>query len=432
MRTVTHQTKPPKAETDPRSSSSSKTKTTSSSSLDKSPIMVMMQQPIIMASMFALMLLTIYETMHCVVYEDLSSALMDSPPPPSSSSSQASSPAIRSPPVQQLEATVQTERTRTANKLCILQTTPKHAKVSARVILFQRDGRDQLRDFVTHYTRVLPYDSLVILDHQGGDEYTASLLQQYGKLGAHIWRCTGDFKRKAEMWTHVTRIYARDSGMVFPVDVDELLTVRVDEHNLEWNGPVFQKAIGNLARDGRPFKMNWMESVPSECHVHMESVELATHGSTYTSDMCDIQFVKKREVGCMDKTFARGRDFYNTDTGNHYGGTNKYPKLKLQDCLDKGLENIYQVSNLTLIHLKEKTFEDWLVHGMRGATDRGFHENMDIDCETVEQSKHYCYKWAKFTKAKFSPYELRKVFVEDVCPDPEVELIRVGQSFCEL
>jgi hypothetical protein len=223
-----------------------------------------------------------------------------------------------------------------------------------------------------------------------------------------------------------------DSGMVFPVDVDEMLTVQVGDDHLEWALPVFQKAIGSLAKDGRPFKMNWMESVPAECHVHMDSVEPVTHGSIYMSDMCDIQFVKRKEVGCMDKTFARGRDFYSTDTGNHYGGTKKHQKLKQQDCLDQGLENIYQVTNLTLIHLKEKTFEDWLVHGLRGATDRGFNENTNIDCDTVEQSKHYCHKWAKITKAKFSPYELRKIFFDDVCPDPTVDLMRVGQSFCEL
>ena len=397
--------------------------------LRKSPWSIIMQQPVILASMAMLILLTIYETMHCVVYEDPGASLMHRMP---ATDTATLSSRKGSPPVEQPTPTIATSRTRTHNNMCILQTPAKHAKALSRIVLFQRDGRDQLRDFVTHYSRVLPYDSLVILDHQSNDEYTASLLKQYGALGAHIWRCTGNFKKKADMWTYVTRIYAKDSGMVFPVDVDELLTVKANETHLEWNLPAFEKAIGSLSRDGRPFKMQWMESVPAECHVHMDSVQTATHGSTYTSDMCDIQFVKHKEVGCMDKTFARGRDFYKTDTGNHYGGTKKFQTLKQQDCLEQGLENIYQVTNLTLIHLKEKTFEDWLVHGLRGATDRGFNTDTDIDCDSVEQSKHYCHKWMKIAKAKFSPYELRKVFFEDVCPDKEAELIRVGQSFCEL
>lgn len=123
--------------------------------------------------------------------------------------------------------------------------------------------------------------------------------------------------------------------------------------------------------------MNWVESVPAEYHVHMSGTELFPAGSdkTYTSDMCDIQFVKRKDIGCMDKTFSRGRDFYNTDTDNHYGGTRKYQIIKKSDCEERGLTNLYHLSNLTLVHLKEKTFQDWLVHGLRGATDRHFNES---------------------------------------------------------
>eukprot|EP00797_Seminavis_robusta_P034166 Sro80_g043040.2 (368) ;mRNA; r:49007-50110 len=313
---------------------------------------------------------------------------------------------------------------------CQLQTPPKHRKTLARVVLLQRDGRRQLRDFVTHYTRVLPYNSLVIMDHEGNDDYTQSLLKDYGELGAHIWKCEGSFKAKAAMWSQVTRVYAEDSGFVFPVDVDELLAVKQDA-GMQWSSKALKDALGSLGKSGKPYKMNWIESVPSECHVHMSNAKsVATKEGTYASEMCDIQFVKTKEIGCMDKTFSRGVHFHKTDTGNHYGGTKKFPDLSKALCEEKGLSNVYEISRLALIHLKEKTFEDWLVHGMRGATDRGFNEDMDIDCDQVQQSLHYCKKWEKITKARFSPYELRKVYLEDVCPPGEDELMPVHQTFC--
>jgi Glycosyl transferase family 2 len=349
--------------------------------------------------------------------------------------------------IQQVNATIVTSPTKITEKRkkyyqyeCALQTPPKHAKTLARVILFQRDGRNQLRDFVTHYTKALPYNSLVIMDHEGSDDYTQSLLKDYGAMGAHIWRCKGSFKAKAIMWTQVTRVYAPDSGFVFPVDVDELLAVQSEQQQqqvvgLEWSTESLKGALAKLSRSGKPYKMNWIESVPSECHVHMPHTQVqlrkaAEDEGIYASDMCDIQFVKTKEVGCMDKTFARGIQFFKTDTGNHYGGTRKHPMLSKALCDEKGLTNVYEMSTLALIHLKEKTFEDWLVHGLRGATDRGFHQIFDIDCNEVEQSLHYCKKWEKITKAKFSPYELRKVYVEDVCPQPEDELMPVLETFC--
>ena len=346
--------------------------------------------------------------------------------------------------IQQVNATITTSPTKIAEKRkkrhqyeCALQSSPKHAKTLARIILFQRDGRNQLRDFVTHYTRALPYNSLVIMDHEGTDDYTRSLLTDYGKMGAHIWRCKGTFKAKAAMWTQVTRVYAPDSGFVFPVDVDELLAVQMGQDaGLEWSTDSFKAALSKLGRSGKPYKMNWIESVPSECHVHMPHTQVqlrkaAEDVGIYASDMCDIQFVKSKEVGCMDKTFARGIQFHKTDTGNHYGGTRQYPNLSKALCDGKGLTNVYEVSSLALIHLKEKTFEDWLVHGLRGATDRGFHQIVNIDCDHVSQSLHYCRKWEKITKAKFSPYALRKVYVEDVCPQANDKLMPVLETFCE-
>jgi len=353
---------------------------------------------------------------------------------------------------------------------CTLQTQAKHAKVLARIIVLQRDGRHQLRDFVNHYTKVLPYDSMVLMDHESTDEYSKALLQEYGAKGAHIWTCTGPFDAKRYMWTHVTRVYGKDSGFVFNVDIDELLAVHVqrdDNQNnnnndddevspqtithknnvgeLQWNVPALGGALKKLGRDGKPYKLNWIESLPAECLAHMSDAkkeQLASLRddqeeqqyamSSSSSSFCDIQYVKvKDEIGCMDKTFSRGFQFYKTDTGNHYGGTRRFKNLTKALCETKGLESIYELSTLALVHLKEKTFEDWLIHGLRGATDRGFHKDFNIDCSQVEKSVHYCKKWEKITKAKFSPYVLRKIFVEDVCPPEDVQLMPAHKVFCE-
>lgn len=343
--------------------------------------------------------------------------------------------------IKQVNATLTTETTYVKDQgaECRLTSTPIHAKTLARFFVVQRDGRQQLRDFVTHYTKVLPYNSIVILDHAGTDEYTKTLLQQYASKGAHVWRCKGQFKAKAAMWTKVIRAYAKDTGFVFPVDIDELLAVKVN-NALQWDLGSFKDALYALSKNGKPYKMNWIESVPAECHVHMKdppatAIESATTNrdddGLYASAMCDIRYVKTKKVGCMDKTFSRGIQFTRTDTGNHYGGTKRFPKLSKKVCEDRGLENVYEISTLALIHLKEKTFEDWLLHGLRGATDRGFNSNFAINCRDGQQSLHYCRKWEKITKAKFSPYELRKIYVEDVCPDPQVELMPAQDAFCE-
>ena len=319
---------------------------------------------------------------------------------------------------------------------CKLTSQASHSRTLARVVLFQRDGRHQLRDFVSHYTKVLSYNSLVIMDHEGVDEYTKSLLNVYGEKGAHIWQCYGEFKGKANLWSQVTKLYGPDSGFIFPVDVDELMAVQVGDA-LQWSYQALKNALAPLSRSGKPFKMNWLESVPAECHPHMRYKPDFKEDVSSAPMLCDIQYVKSKEMDCMDKAFSWGGHFLKTDTGNHYGGTLRFPEISHHFACRESREvtwSIYDQSTIVLVHLKEKTFEDWLVHGLRGATDRGFTDIKDIentDCETVKEPHHYCHKWQKIARTNFSPYELRKVYTKDICPESRQELLPVHDTFCD-
>jgi len=86
---------------------------------------------------------------------------------------------------------------------CILQSSSKHQWALARIIVFQQDGGEQLKNLLTHYGQVLPYDSIVVIDHQGQDGATAALLNEYSLYGVHVWRCEGKWKHKSFMCNFV-------------------------------------------------------------------------------------------------------------------------------------------------------------------------------------------------------------------------------------
>lgn len=79
----------------------------------------------------------------------------------------------------------------TASKECFLRTNHTNQWSAARIIIFQRDSGMKLSSLLAHYLQVLDHNSIVIIDHNGRDPLTESLLQQYEKIGVHVWNCTG-------------------------------------------------------------------------------------------------------------------------------------------------------------------------------------------------------------------------------------------------
>jgi hypothetical protein len=198
---------------------------------------------------------------------------------------------------------------------------------------------------------------------------------------------------------------------------------------LEWNLVKFEAALGRLNHIGKPFKMENVFNMPYDCDFKNDKVDrLATQVATATenlqdsklmSDSCRAKCAVRRLrnsslVGCMAKTFARGKDFVNTDTGNHYGHTHKFTSAFMRNCSDSDSRkwDIIEKSDLALVHLQISSFSEWFLHIIRGAEGKGYNKlgtNKTI-CTHAMQGRHYCEKWEIFLSVKFSFSELHKIY----------------------
>ena len=114
----------------------------------------------------------------------------------------------------------------------------------------------------------------------------------------------------------------------------------------------------------------------------------------------------------------RGTDFESTDGGNHIGKTkNKRRRL----CPDG--EQTHkpalpeQKSDLFLIHAQQDSFEEWALHGLRGAATRGYNKfyNKEL-CQRGMVSLHYCQFWSKAVlETELDPWKMKKLYREEVC-----------------
>jgi Glycosyl transferase family 2 len=317
---------------------------------------------------------------------------------------------------------------------CSLQSQHQHQWALARIVLFQRNGGKQLSAFIRHYLHVLPADALVVIDHESDPEsWTSSLLNHFAAQGIHVWKCAGSYEFSREyMWSKITSVYKDDSEFVFPVDVDELITVPVQGGNTEqdgltWGRNTFYEALTDLKEkfSGKAFKFELAEPIPADCHF--------SASASFPSPVCELEHVNRRLAGsrwgCMDKCFARGRDFVKTDLGNHYLVTHrtvaKAPQMKhagyniIKMCTEDGIDDWYETSNLVLLHMQKLEFSDWVLHYLRGAAAHGFSvpgNNCSIAPSAI--ASHYCQGWHEFQQNYFSPDILRKIYTQRFCPPP--------------
>ena len=90
-------------------------------------------------------------------------------------------------------------------------------------------------------------DSIVIVDHQSDrrllDPHTNLLLEKYDELGSDVWKCDGSFDYKQQMWMDIIHEYTKSSEFVSPLDVDELITVKVknDASQLVHNDTIYHE-----------------------------------------------------------------------------------------------------------------------------------------------------------------------------------------------
>jgi hypothetical protein len=328
--------------------------------------------------------------------------------------------------------------------------TVTHQWALARMVVFQKNGGKQLVTWVTHYLHVLPPDALVLIDHASTDPWTLSLLHQYAMLGMHVWHCSGSYQYGREvMWSSIGRIYRYDSAFIFPLDVDELVTIHdmpddsiagtTRPRKLIWDTHSIYHALDSLATSGKPFKMEQVDVIPGDCHLPLDESPDVNPGKTtlppkwlFPSPVCAVTHAmlstQPIPVGCMHKNFCRGPDFVQTDLGNHYLVTNwtiaTVPELKfsgyniVQKCDEDGVYTWYEPSPLVLLHLQRLEFADWFLHYLRGASMHGYTyfkaSTPTSDCPSL--ARHYCEQWIEFERYEFNVDALRPVYQARFCP----------------
>jgi len=314
-------------------------------------------------------------------------------------------------------------------------------------------------------------ENIVIIDHQSdrrlAESYSNILLETYNELGSDVWQCDGSFHYKKEMWTAIIHEYTKSTGFVFPLDVDEFLTVKVkkdplnlrvndtkedkyeETEQLSWNAKDFTNALNKLPDSEKPFKMEAGLALPTDCGdimwdandyslnagaIHIDNTANETDVDSLR-ESGRLKFVGRRRTRqsmCHDKSFFRAKDFYKTDTGNHQGETHRYKGTWEKNCKKvavptyiprKGWRNETnnqhdpdQSSDLYLLHLQQVNFGEWLIHALRGAAGRSFNRFTDlVDCTKTVESVHYCTGWKKLYDAGFDPNEMKKTYRRDVC-----------------
>ena len=358
---------------------------------------------------------------------------------------------------------------------CVKTSMQPHNQTLARFIVFQRDLGSKLQDLVAHYTSVVPYDAMVIIDHEGIDNTTKANLQQYASRGAHIWRCEGVFDIKADMWSWVVNNYADKSDFLFPVDGDEYMTIlRHDSGTpvLHWNYEDLKRELVYLqsaGMEGLPFKTLRSVPIPHDCPLGDQEEKLgAVHTQGHGLDnigfspslICQLKYTASDfKHYCYNKCFYRGKEFKEVDKGNHGIGeflesciseydfsrdpsevrlcnssylffcpeklipgiVNSISITKQASPIDPSNEKIkFNLSNLTLLHLQSNGFADFVLHRLRGAADHGFNrlgnESDDKEpCDPDATSGHYCQGWTEFLDAKFDFYEMKRMYLDQNC-----------------
>mmetsp|Transcript_18437 Transcript_18437/g.20662 ORF Transcript_18437/g.20662 Transcript_18437/m.20662 type:complete len:472 (-) Transcript_18437:195-1610(-) len=343
----------------------------------------------------------------------------------------------------------------------------------ATLVVFQSNGANQLQNFMAHHTRVVGTEYVVIVDHQSertlADLETAALLEKYNLLGSDIWQCDGSFNYKGKMWSEVIHQYTHSSEFVFPLDVDELITVKVkkgiqaagtwdqyEDEILSWNANDFSNSLDALPDSEKPFKFEQGDVLPADCGdpydkwqyyvgqklhgvaINKTSVYPTTTISQYVEG--PLQKVKyagrsmHKKARCIGKAFMRGKDFNQTDKGNHIGATHKYSFRDVEDgCLKKnitthipgkgektetvGLPGKGQTSGLFLLHLNALNFEEFLMHALRGASDMNFNKfpNPNPECKDIQTSVHYCQLWNRVMATEFNPRKMKAWYREKIC-----------------
>jgi len=308
----------------------------------------------------------------------------------------------------------------------------------ARFIIFQRNEGYKIQDLISHYRSVVSFDNIVVIDHQGTDSLTATILNNFVEKGMHLWRCDKEYDKKHEMWSHVGQQYSQHSEFLFFLDSDEYMSI-LHEDELHWDPKYFLRELVSLpSNTRRPFKTRRSIPVPIDC-PGSPNTQVGTGSS---SSICRLQYTES-DTGhyCYNKLFFRGEYFKFTDTGNHhpnersrtlccrgYSQKNERPGTKPMPSKN----GLYTLTNFTLLHMQSLEFSDFLAHLFRGATTRGYNKE-GTECTQRMISEHYCYGFEELRNAEFDMDKMRKIYEEKRCrcyeESPESKLHSVKNVF---
>lgn len=297
---------------------------------------------------------------------------------------------------------------------CVRQTNHTRRHALMRVIVFQKDGQMQLQNLISHYIQALRYDEIVIINHDGNDPFTLEIIDQYAQLGVHVWNCNGTMEEvmkadelaKGQMWSDVISMYKSDSEFLLPVDVDEHLMLRMGAkpgspfHNgsyITWNRDDLSKALSQLSTSGKFYKTANATVIPYDCGMSKSQIRV-------NRTMVPI---------CIAKIFFRGVDFNGTDAGNHYGIPRDEFAYK---CQNDGVENVYEITNFIMVHHQVTCFNDWLLHSLRVANEKGLTDKA-VNCSQQDSRRvvEICNLWHSFAADNFSVWKMKDIYQDRVC-----------------
>jgi len=348
------------------------------------------------------------------------------------------------------------ERHAKMEKRCFLQTDHALQKSLVRIVVLQKGGAFQLETFLKHYSQVFPWEDIVIIDNMSEDPTTLDLLSAYSQKGVHVWKCNAKVQyMQGAMVTHVMQWVAPHSDFVLPVDVDELLGVRVTTTtgsgtqepiasanpplptSVVWNPQAFSSALMLLDTSaGKQIKMSVVNPIPTACQYDPDDDENnsalpTTTISSSTSplsndlqrDFCHLKYAKFTPMECRSKSFVMGKDFLNADEGNHHISTHQHPLgIHQTPCrADNPLAECQFAHGLVLVHARDLNLVDWIFQGLRGAVADGHNHKAPNGCQPPLRGAHVCHKWDTFNQVAFHPDILQQQFLADRCPTEQLE-----------
>jgi len=327
----------------------------------------------------------------------------------------------------------------------------------ARIVILQRGGGYKLEVLLQHYLQVLAFDDIVVIDNMSEDSRTIDILNSYSKQGLHLWKCDADYRyTQGLLVTHVMRWAAPFSDFVFPVDVDELLGVRVVNNDpasttknkyrpisvkqppepsfLVWNRKAFADALGLInTTAGKMLKMDYAMPLPPSCKYdpdddpytkasvtpqRLSSNDDNTISAAYHQDFCALKYANLADMGCWSKSFAMGKDFYETNDGNHVIGTHQHMihQNEFAPCLENKEAACQHSHSLVLVHVTGINFMDWFIRSLQGAARDGHSaRGYPAGCKDGMRGGHNCIQWENFNRVGFNPMQLEEDFMSQ-CP----------------